>query len=94
MTKPLTPKMADALAKIRANGGRVGYGLQAFKGLNINGSSVNALRARGALVIRTDDNGTTWLEIPHDFQSLYNMGEGREFRRCKACGAELEGWDI
>jgi hypothetical protein len=58
----LTPKMQDALNKIRANGGRVGYGLNSFKSLGVNAHSVQALRGRGLLEFRSE-SGIAWLYL-------------------------------
>ncbi|MFF4756355.1 hypothetical protein ACWD5R_39575 [Streptomyces sp. NPDC002514] len=58
----LTPKMQDALDKIRANGGRVGNGLNAFRALGVNARSVTALENRGLLKHRSE-NGTAWLYL-------------------------------
>lgn len=53
-TKPLTPKMADTLQKIRDNGGSVRHNLRFYAELGINGHSVNALINRGILLWRGD----------------------------------------
>lgn len=63
MPKKLTPKMQDALDTIRANGGRVGNGLNQFAELGINGQSVNALQRRGLLRVEFDDHKWCWLVI-------------------------------
>lgn len=45
----LTPKMVQALEAIKANGGRVGNWLDAYKAIGANGHAINALLRRGAL---------------------------------------------
>jgi hypothetical protein len=61
-TPKLTPKMQDALEKIRANGGRVGNGLRAYAALGVNAHSVRGLEGRGLLKHRYED-GISWLYI-------------------------------
>ncbi|WP_158727284.1 hypothetical protein [Streptomyces sp. NRRL S-31] len=48
-TEKLTPKMQDALTKIKA-AGKVGEWLNAYAAIGVNGHSVRALRHRGLLV--------------------------------------------
>lgn len=62
MAAKLSPKMQDALTKIRANGGRVGQALNPYAALGVNGHSVNALVRRGLLESRSED-GFAWLYI-------------------------------
>lgn len=63
VSRPLTPKMQEALDKISANGGRVGNGLNAFKALGVNGQAANALQRRGLLAVEFDDDNRCWLVI-------------------------------
>lgn len=46
--KPMTPKMADALDKIR-EAGKVGAWLNAYAAIGVTGTSVNALMRRGLI---------------------------------------------
>lgn len=47
--KALTPKMQDAIDKIRANGGRVGWDVASHRALGVNGTVTNALERRKIL---------------------------------------------
>ena len=56
----MAPEVTKALDAIRANGGRVGNWLSAYKAIGTNGRAVNCLIRRGLLVRRLVD-GSTYL---------------------------------
>lgn len=62
MDKPLSPEMVKALGAIRANGGRVGNWLNAYKAIGTNGRAMNGLERRG-LVVRRVVDGSTYMVL-------------------------------
>lgn len=60
--KPLSPEMTKGLEAVRANGGKVGNWLNAYKAIGTNGRAMKGLEHRG-LVERRVIDGSTYLVL-------------------------------
>jgi len=67
MSKALTPKMNDAIDKIRKNGNRVGYGLNNLRKIGVNGNVAHALLKRG-IVYTESSEGILWLVLKDEYR--------------------------